>query len=50
MKTRTSLTLTSLAALWIVTGLFGGLKLMAAPTQPAAQTHSQMVQAHPMMP
>jgi hypothetical protein len=37
MHTRTNLIMTSLAGLWMATGLFGGLTFLAAPTHQDAQ-------------
>jgi hypothetical protein len=47
MDTRTTIAAISLTLLWLATGLAG---FLAAPTQLAAQTHSQMLTAHPRMP
>jgi hypothetical protein len=51
MRTRPNFARISLAVLWIATGLFfGGLRLLAAPTQEAeqasGQAHGQSVQVH----
>jgi len=47
MTTRTKIATISLAFLWLATALAG---FVATPTQLAAQTHSQMLAAHPRMP
>jgi hypothetical protein len=47
MKTRTHIVMISVALLWLLTG---AVSVVASPSQLGAQTHSQMLQAHPRMP
>jgi hypothetical protein len=47
MKTRTHIVMISVALLWLLTG---AASVVASPSPLGAQTHSQMLQAHPRMP